>query len=185
MARKSVLVLAVAAVLAAAPSLAQDAKGGWQYEHGRCSLLGTWYGGSENPDGTGLKYIFSVAQGHGNQLVIEARGGYLADDLGWPVYTDWAGELVKQSRSRYEVFLINLASADVSFPPLELPGINAVRGVMELVDCNTVTIEYTFFGIYVWGQVPFVDEPVAQIPTPIYEFYSRVPTDWPPDWLTD
>jgi hypothetical protein len=180
-----VVTCVVAAVVAAAPCLAQDALDGWEYDQKHCSPLGSWYGGGENPDGTGIKYLLTVSRGHGNRLVAEARGAYKADDLGWPVFTAWTGELVKLSGSRYEVFLINLAGGDVTFPPVELPGINAVRGVMEVVDCTTLSIEHTFFGIYLWGQVPFVDEPVGQIPTPIYETFWRMPTEWPPEWMLD
>ena len=162
--------------------------------HGdRCSPTGTWYGGSYRLEHAGYKYQYSfVPSGQGLYFAM-ADGVYNPDTLMAAVATTWTGVLqwkrdgdddeyddaYKKSEGGYEIRLIALTSNDPIDPPEELPMIWAVRGDLLIKDCHTITIEYDWFAIYEWDQVPFVDEPVTWLilsgDDPIIETIKRMP----------
>ena len=43
-----------------------------------------------------------------------------------------------------------------------------------MVDCDHFDAEFDTIGIYAWGQVPFVDEPLTTFP-PSIASYTRLP----------
>ena len=172
------IVLIAFALFAATPYSAQDIS--TQGFGNKCTPAGTWWGGSDNlPDHAGFKYLMTIIPSRAGRFSAIFNGAYSMNDIGFPVETQWTGELVKK-RGGYELFLIRLVNIDASFPPQALPLIQAVRADVELVDCNTISVVFDFFGIYFWdsGSVPFVDPPDAPgPPTPIFETYKRMPTN--------
>jgi hypothetical protein len=147
---------------------------------GECSLAGTWYGGSYNPENAGYKYQYTFSPVKGGRFFAMADGAYNPDSLGAAVATTWTGEVVKTTGGGYEIRLIALTTNDPTEPPEELPMILAVRGDLEKDGCDTITIRYTWFAVYQWDTVPFVDEPVAWNlyagSDPIVETIQRMPT---------
>lgn len=145
-----------------------------------CTPAGTWWGGSDNlPDHAGFKYLMTIVPSRAGNFSVLFNGAYSMNDAGFPVETQWSGELVKK-RGNYKLFLIRLVNTDATFPPQQLPLIQAVTADLEFTDCDTISVVFDFFGIYFWdsGSVPFVDPPDAPgPPTPIYETYKRMPTE--------
>jgi hypothetical protein len=170
----------VAALAVAAPSLAEEPKAQFWNWAAPCPLTGSWYGGGlDNPDQPGFKYVLEITSSRAGRHSVVAWGAYSTHDLGFAVSTPWTGEIVSRRSGVLEIYLINLNNSDGAFPPTEYPVVQAVRGTVSVADCTSMTIEYDFFGIYLWGQTPFVDEPVDTIPVPIIETHSRMPTGCP------
>jgi hypothetical protein len=176
--RRLWLVIIAATLVAATPYSAQDIS--TQGFGNKCTPAGTWWGGSDNlPVHAGFKYLMTIVPSRAGRFSVLFNGAYTMHDIGFPVETQWTGELVKKS-GNYKLYLIRLVNADASFPPQQLPLIQAVTADVKFVDCDTISVVFDFFGIYFWdsGSVPFVDPPDAPgPPTPIYETYKRMPTD--------
>jgi hypothetical protein len=180
MKKRIALVAVVSALLAATPCMAESPKAEFWNWASPCPLTGSWYGGGlDSPDQPGFKYVLDITSSRDGRHSVIAWGAYSTSDLGFAVSTPWTGEIVSRRSGGLEIFLINLNNSDGAFPPTEYPVVQAVRGTVSVVDCTTITIEYTFFGIYLWGQTPFIDEPVDTIPVPIIETHHRMPTGCP------
>ena len=147
---------------------------------GESALAGTWYGGSYNPENAGYKYQYTFSPIKAGRYFAMADGAYNPDSLGAAVATTWTGEVVKTTADRYEIRLIALTTNDPTEPPEQLPMIWAVRGDLEMDGGGRVNIEYTWFAIYEWDKIPFVDEPAAWNlyagSDPIVETIKRMPT---------
>jgi hypothetical protein len=145
-----------------------------------CSPAGTWYGGSYNPENAGYKYQYTFSPMKAGRFFAMADGAYNPDSLGAAVATTWTGEVVRAKANSYEIRLIALTTNDPTEPPEELPMIWAVRGDLKIDGCDTITITYTWFAIYKWDTVPFVDAPVSWNlhagDDPIVETIRRMPT---------
>lgn len=143
-----------------------------------CTLAGTWYGGSYNPDHAGFKYQYTFFRVNADRFILIADPAYNPDSLGAAVLTTFTGELVKKSDKNYEIRLIALSTKDPTHPPEELPVIIAGRADVQLDSCDQMTITYTFGAFYEWGKVPFVDDPLLINITedkPIVETLNRMP----------
>jgi hypothetical protein len=94
------------------------------------------------------------------------------------VATTWTGALVRKPGGTYEMRLIALTTTDPTEPPEELPMIWAVKGDVRFDGCDTIIIEYNWFGIYEWDKVPFVVEPATWLiysgQDPIVETIKRM-----------
>jgi hypothetical protein len=175
--RRFLFVIIAIVLIAVMPYSAQDIS--TQGFGNRSTPAGTWWGGSDNlPAHAGFKYLMTIVPSRAGRFSVLFNGAYTMHDIGFPVETQWTGELVKKSGS-YKLYLMRLVNSDASFPPQELPVIQAVTADVEFVDRDTLSVVFDFFGVYFWdsGSVPFVDPPDAPgPPTPIYETYKRMPT---------
>ena len=156
-----------------------------------CTQTGTWYGGSYRQDHEGYKYQYTfIPTKPRSRFSVMADGVYNPDSLGGAaVATTWTGEMVRKpsgdsddanDNSAYEIRLIALTTMDAIEPPEELPMIWAVKGDVKFDGCNTIVIEYDWFGIYPWDKVPFVDEPdvwLLNSSQTIVETIKRMPID--------
>ena len=172
------MAVVVTVLLAASPVVAQEGSG---KEGDRCSLAGTWIGGSD-----AAKYLMNIVPITPWRLVTVAQGSYLPTQTGNQVVTTWTGEMVRGPHGIWDGWAVQVASASgVLFPNTADLTIGAVRSTSELVGCDTMTMTFDFFEIYLWdsiyGATPtkelLVDPgDVPAPPTPIVEVYHRVST---------
>jgi len=128
-------------------------------------LQGTWYGGSNNEGHAGFKYHYTIIGTEPDRWCIIADRAYAPECIGATMGTVWTGEITK-SGDRYEVRLISLTTNDTANPPTELPVIQGVRGYITLTSENTASAEYDIYGVWAWGQTPFIDNAVTWIVEP-------------------
>lgn len=182
MRRNAVLAIMVAILVAAVPAaVAQEEGPDKMSGRGRCSPTGIWYGGSVVDDtGEFFKWLINVTPNFGGRFIITAENGF---SWGVPVATNMNGDLLRVSSHRYELFLVGLQDPVGAGPPAPNPPlVIAVHGEMEMVDCNSIVVEYDFQGVYLWGDEPFVDLPIQDL-GPGSETYTRLANpEWPPDW---
>ena len=89
--------------------------------------------------------------------------------------TIWTGPVV-QNNGVYEHYIISLWNASGEFPA-PTPEVQAVHATFKFIDCNTLELDYDFFGAYLWtsNKTPFVDDPdYVPVPPPFTEVYHRV-----------
>jgi len=64
----------------------------------KCTPAGTWWGGSDNlPVHAGHKYLMTIIPSRAGRFSVLFNGAYTMHDIGFPVETQWTGELVKKS----------------------------------------------------------------------------------------
>ena len=165
----TVAVIVATTVVVAAPCLA----GGLGQQ---CSPAGTWYGGNDLVPN--VNYLLTIIRNGPRTFTATFQGAFSLEGLyGFPsVSTQWSGELVRTADSVYKFRILSLENWDAAnFPPSQPSLINGVEGEMEFSDCDVAASTITFFGVYPWGATPFVDTPIIEPPTPIYETYYRIP----------
>jgi hypothetical protein len=142
-----------------------------------CSLVGTWYGGSD------YKYMTMITPITGERFAIRSEAVYDNNAWGYKAWTSWSGELVRVDGGRYVAHAISMftTSSDPQPPPdsFELDG---VRAWVEFKNCDTLHFYYDFFGAYFdLNKTPFVDTPDLNYLPPggINETYRRMPTTCP------
>ncbi len=103
-------------------------------------------------------------------------------DMGLVVATTCNGSITKMPGKDYEAFAIVMANRTPGHPAPTV-GVMGVHGFVNIVDCNTIRIDYDFYGGYlansIWtlGKMPFLDVPdYVPIPPPFSETYRRMPT---------
>lgn len=154
------------------PSLAQNS-----LVHKTCSPAGTWYGGSD------YKYLTTITPIEGNTFAIRGEAVYSQGAWGYTGWTSWSGELVKTKDGRYVDHSISMYTTSFEMqPPVGSFELDAVRGWMEFLNCDTIQFTYDFFGAYFdLNKLPFVDLPDLNYLPPggITESYSRMRTKCP------
>ncbi len=145
--------------------------------HGSCSPMGTWYGGGD------YKYVITILPATGNRFPMTSEGVYSQAAFGYTAWTSWTGELVKLSHGLYVAQEISMYTTSPEMqPPSNSVELDAVRGWMEFIDCNTVKFSYDFFGAYFdLNKIPFVDPVDLNYLPPggITETYRRMPGKCP------
>jgi hypothetical protein len=137
---------------------------------GSCSLEGTWYGGSQT-----AKYLLTIVPTTGGDYTMIWDGAYPPQALGpgIVVKTMITGSIIKIRRRGYEAFAIGMAAtADAN----ALPSIGSVHAVVSFTGCDTMSLKFDFFGMYMWGKTPFIDFPDVTMPAGFTETYKRMPT---------
>jgi hypothetical protein len=139
---------------------------------GSCTLAGTWYGGGDL-----TKYLMTVIPGAGGDFIGIADAAFSLSTLGFPVKTVWPGLTIKGSGKSYEMFSIGMVNSTASFPA-PAPEVWAVHATARMVDCDTLHLDYDFFGAYYWptDKQPFLSPPdYVVVPPPFTETYRRMP----------
>jgi hypothetical protein len=135
-------------------------------------MAGTWFGG-----GDAAKYLAVITPGASNDFNLVFDGAYSLTTLGFPVKTIWSGSIVR-TNTTFDLYAIGMTNASTGFPA-PTPDVWAVHAKVRLTDCNTLHIDYDFFGAYYWSsnKTPFVDLPDYVVaPPPFSETYKRMPT---------
>ena len=143
-----------------------------------CDLAGTWYGGGET-----AKYVMYITHEKGEQYSTVSQGAFNAGDVGFPLATIYSGQIVKVRENKYDGYAIGMMNTTANFPflptdPAANPQVWAVHSKSHLVDCDTMQINYDFFGAYLWtsAKTPFADAPdFVPVPPPFTETYKRMP----------
>lgn len=164
-------IMAVAAVVAmawAGPGLAQDLDG---RRGNRCDPAGTWFGQNAT---YGLEFLVTIVPMGGGCYSTVVEG--VANDVPpWEYSTAWRGVIQKTGPRTYGWVQLQFAGPSQATPPEEgVPDMAAAQGELNMVDCDHFDAEFDLIGIYAWGQIPFVDEPVATYP-PSVASYTRLP----------
>jgi hypothetical protein len=140
---------------------------------GSCDFTGTWYGG-----GPTTKYLTNITQDPGGKFNMLGSAAFSQATLGFPVATFFANSIVKGHGNSWEFFGIGLVNRSSGFPAPD-PEIWAIHGTAHLSDCNTLQLEYDFFGAYAMStqKKPFLSTPdYVVVPPPFSETYQRMPT---------
>jgi hypothetical protein len=165
----SVLVLA-AAIAFSAPALWSQ---GVEQVQGSCTMDGTWYGG-----GPLTKYLLTIIANPGGDYTMTGYAAFTQATLGIPVTTTFSNSIVKVGRRAWEFFGIGMINKSAGFPA-PTPEVWALHGTARLKDCNTLQLDYDFFGAYLLPteKKPFISPPDHVIvPPPFSETYERMPT---------
>lgn len=138
----------------------------------RCGPTGVWIGGNETYS---QEYLFTAQPMGGGCFSVVSEG--LEVTLPWETSTSWRGMLSKVDERTFIVELVAYAGpSQLSDPDAEVPDIAAIRGRLTMLDCDHLEINFGEVGVYVWGQTPFEDQPLATWP-PSIAHYARVPFD--------
>ena len=143
---------------------------------GACTLAGTWYGGSSE-----AKYMFTVIAGTGGDYTAIGDAAFSQVTLGYPITTAFSNSIVKNRRKGYEGYGIGMVNSTDAFPAPS-PEVWAIHFAVRFIDCDTIELDYDFFGAYLWlsNKTPFVDPPdYVVVPPPFSETYRRMPTVCP------
>ncbi len=170
MAGKIVVVAVVMAMAGVGAVSAQDAS--QEPERRWCGPAGTWIGQNQT---YGLEYVVTVKPMGGGRYSIVAEG--VDDTPPWESSSPWRGVLQKTGRRIFSFAQIKFASPSQFTDPGEgVPDIFGIRGELTMLDCDHSEIEFEPAEYYAWGQVPFVDDPVATSP-PAIAYFTRVSFD--------
>ncbi len=168
---RKIVFLAALFVVMIVPAFAQNLSS--------CSIVGTWYGGSE------YKYLITYTPINGGRFSISGTADFSWEPFGFKVATSFQGELDKLSDGRYlgQIIQLYTTSSDVP-PPENSDGLNAARLWLEFTgDCNHMTQTIDFFAAYFdLNKLPFVDLPDYYYLPPggkIIETYTRMPMTCP------
>lgn len=147
-----------------------------------CDLSGTWYGGGEV-----TKYLLTLTPRgiFGDSYNLVFNGAYSmakapSPMVPIPVTTPFTGVVIRNywgSSAPYIVTFAGMMNTSDAFPA-PTPQVWALHATAKLTDCNTLEIDYDFFGAYLMPmtKVPFVDQPdYVPVPPPFTETYKRVP----------
>lgn len=137
-----------------------------------CTMAGTWYGG-----GADAKYLMAVQPATGGDYSTIAQGAFSQVVFGIPVQTIYSGSIIKGRNHTYEGFMIGMVNKSAGFPAPNAE-VWAVHATVRLTDCNTLTLDYDFFGAYMMPtqKKPFLDLPdYVVVPPPFSETYQRMP----------
>jgi hypothetical protein len=135
-----------------------------------CGPLGTWIGANATFE---QEYLVSIQPLSGNCFSVVSEG--LEVTLPWEVATSWRGVVRKIDRDTFTIELVTFAGPSQLTDPGEgVPDIAAIRGQLNMLDCDHFEIEFDEVLLYAWGQMPFEDDPVATMP-PSVANYARVP----------
>lgn len=160
-------ILLLIAILAAVPSLAIPPN---------CDLAGSWYGG-----GPAAKYMLTIIQNPGGNYTMVGAAGFTQESLGYPVTTPFMNSIVKLPGNRLEFFGTGMVNNSNGFPA-PTPEVWALHGTARLISCNTLQLDYDFFGAYFMpmDKKPFIDNPdYVVVPPPFSETYTKMPTTCP------
>ena len=142
-----------------------------------CNLEGTWFGGSAD-----AKFLLTITQTPGGDYTISFGPAFSMADMGLVVATACNGSITKTPGKDYEVFAIVMANRTPGHPAPTVD-VMGVHGFVRVIDCNTIRIDYDFYGGYladsIWtlGKMPFLDIPdYVPNPPPFSETYRRMPT---------
>jgi hypothetical protein len=165
--------LLVAGIVLSTPCLqAQD----WSTKG--CGLTGTWYGGGEV-----TRYLLTLVPraGFGESYTLIFNGAFSSTAIGYPVATAFTGTVTRrywQGDNPYAITFGGMMNKSSGFPA-PTPDVWALHATAKLTDCDTLVINYDFFGGYLWptDKVPLVSPPdYVPVPTPFSETYKRLPT---------
>ncbi len=148
-----------------------------------CDVTGTWYGGGEV-----VKYLMTIIpderayifnQGRSISYTLFFHASSSLAGMGFPVGTPASGSIIKRySKSGWTIDAYAIAMPNhQEFGPT--PDIFAVHATGQMTDCNSLTLNYDFFGGYLWtsNKIPFTDAPdYVPVPPPFTETYKRMPT---------
>jgi|SRR6516225_3978062 len=139
----------------------------------KCDLAGVWYGGS--PD---AQYMLTVIQDPGGNYTMIGAAGFTQVSLGYPVTTTFSSSIVKLPGNRLEFFGTGMVNKSDGFPAPN-PELWALHGTARLTNCNSMQLDYDFFGAYFipTNKTPFISNPdYVVVPPPFSETYKRMPT---------
>jgi hypothetical protein len=143
---------------------------------GACTLAGTWYGGSSD-----AKYLLSITRDPGGDFTMVGYASFTQETLGYPITTAFSNSILKNRRKGYEGYGIGMVNNTTAFPAPS-PEVWAAHYTVRFLDCNTIELDYDFFGAYLWAsnKTPFIDPPdYVVVPPPFSETYRRMPTVCP------
>ncbi len=165
---KVVVVAVVMAMACVGVVSAQDAS--QEPERRWCGPAGTWIGQNQT---YGLEWLVTVEPMGGGRYSIVAEG--IDDTPPWESSTSYRGVLHKTGRRTFSFAQIKFAGPSQFTDPGEgVPDIFGIRGELTMVDCDHSEVEFAPSEFYAWGQIPFVDDPVATSP-PAFATFTRVP----------
>ncbi len=156
-----------------------------------CSLEGGWFGGYPGVPFPFYTATFTALSGNRYLMVVEY--GPEIQSMGYLNATLWKGELTKKSTGAYTGVFLAQRWWDPQSPYLpagvnpNLPEMDfVVADPVELIDCNTFRITYTFWFVYynyTNDIIPMVTEPAPPgfmfvLGAPALE-YHRVPANCP------
>jgi len=133
----------------------------------QCGLAGTWWGQNFEYE---QEYLVTIVPIGGGRFSAVVEG--VNDFPPYEKFTSWRGEAIKTGSDTFawnQILFGTVLGAEV-------PDIFAVRGEIDLVDCDHFDASFTFGAVYAWGQVPFVDEPLLELP-PSSASYTRMPAN--------
>ncbi len=144
-------------------------------------VTGAWYGGSTSPDGVQFKWLYVFTPAGPDRWTLTCEGAFAPEVFRAALKTQFGGE-IRRTGSAYELRLACLTTNDTSAAPKELPSIVAARAVLTVLGPDQIRLTYDTAGVWIWGTVPFVDQPVAWmyrrgIDPPTVETLSRVKMD--------
>jgi hypothetical protein len=175
---KSLLLAAATVLTFSAPALAQGSGN-------TCDISGTWYGGGDPQ----FQYLLTITPIAAGRYYSNAQPGFDNHPAGYVSWTNWTGEATRTGGRTFDLYEMSYwtwdpdAAAAAGVDPT-LPEVDAVRGRVQLVDCNTMTITIDVYAVYFSftpDKTPFVTPPdldVLQGGT-IVETYHRMPTACP------
>ncbi len=168
MASRIVVVAVVMAMAGVGAVSAQDAA--QEPERRGCTPAGTWIGQNET---FGLEWLVTVEPMGGGRYSIVGEG---VDDIPpWEFSTAYRGVLRKTGRRTFTFAQIKFMGPSQFTDPGEgVPDILGIKGEMTMLDCDHNEVEFAPSEFYAWGQIPFVDDPVATSP-PAIAYFTRVP----------
>lgn len=137
-----------------------------------CGPVGTWFGSNET---FGLEFIVTIDPMGGGCFSVVAETVEVAPP--WEYSTSWRGMLSKGAYHTYTWTQIAYAGpSQFTDPSAGVPDIAAIRGVLTMLDCDHIEVDFGPTELYAWGQTPFEDDPAATWPPSIAR-YTRVPTE--------
>jgi hypothetical protein len=159
--------LLIATVFAPADLWSQD------QSNSSCTMAGTWYGG-----GPLAKYMITVIQTPGGTFTMMGYAAFTQVSLGYPVTTTFSDSIIKARGKGWEFFGTGMVNTSALFPAPN-PELWALHGKAHLSGCDTLQLDYDFFGAYFMptDKKPFLSVPdYVVVPPPFSETYQRMPT---------
>jgi len=137
-----------------------------------CTMAGVWYGGGEV-----AKYMVTITADSGGHFSMVGVGAFTQASLGYPVTTSFSNSIVK-NQGNWEFFGTGMVNQSSEFPAPN-PELWALHGTARLIGCNTLQLDYDFFGAYFMptDKTPFLSNPdYVVVPPPFSETYQKMPT---------